>query len=193
MTDTPPPEVAALAWPPTIPPSNRTDDTPMATTHASDHNALARALTDVVANAVVSVATATWRQQDANAGAATLSVDIGSQFGASPVTGTALVVVNHELYLENGAASYIQAYLSLFGVVGGRTTFYVGPDDPVQLPPGVNRWMVSPPLVAVVPVAAGGRPAVTLNVSHGPGNYCTTRGMAAALYVPFPFTALPAP
>jgi hypothetical protein len=37
-----------MPYPPTVPPSNRTDPTPQATNHPSDHNALSKALTDII-------------------------------------------------------------------------------------------------------------------------------------------------
>jgi hypothetical protein len=37
-----------MAWPPTIPPANRTNATPQETNHPNDHNAISTALTDTV-------------------------------------------------------------------------------------------------------------------------------------------------
>lgn len=44
-----------MAWPPSIPPTNRTNATPQQDTHPADHNAIAAALAEIVARFAVEI------------------------------------------------------------------------------------------------------------------------------------------
>jgi hypothetical protein len=132
-----------MAYPPTIPPNNRTNTTPQADNHPSDHNQISRALSDIVnelgsnpsgAQGTVQTRVTNLENNKLNKSGGTmtgiLTLDDEEGVGANAAMGRQWIRQNH-VNIEGG--STMTGDLLMHGNPGAQAGIRISGDIPIQI------------------------------------------------------------